>query len=77
MRTTPQAMPDAPAPGVDLSSTTTSAPEPGAARSELLREVVGGREAVDAGADDDVGSPFGMVIYCLLTNRVAYTRTAR
>ena len=46
-----------------------SAPDPPASR-QLLRQVVGGREAVDAGADDDVRAWFGIVIYCLLTNGI-------
>ena len=50
---------------------------PGTAGAKLLREVVGGRETVDAGADDDVGRTLRNGHYCLLTNRVACTRTAR
>ena len=36
----------------------------GAARRELLRQVVRGREAVDPGADDDVRAAGGNVSYC-------------
>ena len=47
-----------------------SRPEPMPARCELLREVVRGREAVDAGADDDVSALAGIPLNCLLGNAV-------
>ena len=47
-------MPEAPAPGAVLSTTRMSLPEPETSRAELLRQVVGGGEAVDAGADDEI-----------------------
>src|SRR2546421_367659 len=68
-------MPDAPAPGARFSSTTTSLPEPDgaaagaeAAAPQLDREMVSGREPVDARADDDVPGA-GRVIHHALVRR--------
>ena len=53
MRTTPQAMPVAPAPGLGLLEHDHVRAGALAALAELDGEVVGGREAVHAGTDDD------------------------
>ena len=48
-----------------------SAPEPSPAPAELDGEVVGGREAVHAGADDDVAGRSGYHVNCLPGNGVS------